>query len=65
MKIRVACIFAAAILPCVGRAEVADSSSGGFTVKIVTQIEATAEVVYRKFVQYVGDWWNPRHSSAV
>jgi len=44
-----------------GRAEVADSSSAGFTVKVVQQIAASPDEVYRKFLR-IGEWWNPEHT---
>ena len=43
------------------RAEVADSSTGGFTVKTTLQIKATPEEVYRRLLR-VGDWWSSSHS---
>lgn len=43
-------------------ADVADSAAGGFTVKIVTQIQASPAEVYNRLVHNVGDWWNSAHS---
>jgi uncharacterized protein YndB with AHSA1/START domain len=55
-------IILAALLPCIAFAEVADSSAGGFTVKIDMNIQAQPEEVFKKFVQNVGDWWNSAHT---
>ena len=57
--------FAAAIvLLCPGWvfAEVADSSTDGFTVKTSITIQASPDEVYRRLVHNVGDWWNPQHT---
>ena len=62
MKFRITCIFAASLLACFSHAEVADSSSSGFTVKITANIQAPPEEVFRKFVHNVGDWWNSNHT---
>jgi uncharacterized protein YndB with AHSA1/START domain len=43
-------------------ADVADSAAGGFTVKIVTQIQASPADVYNCLVHNVGDWWSLAHS---
>ena len=55
---------AALILLCPGwaLAEVADSSTDGFTVKTSVTIQASPEEVYRRLVHNVGDWWNPQHT---
>jgi uncharacterized protein YndB with AHSA1/START domain len=50
-----------ALMPA-ARAEVADSSANGFTVKITQVIQAPPEEVYRRFIRNVGDWWNPEHT---
>ena len=42
-------------------AEVADSSTNGFTVKITTQVQATPENVYSRIIR-VGDWWSSDHT---
>ncbi len=54
----------AAILLCPGWAfaEVADSSTNGFTVKTSVTIQASPEEVYRRLVHNVGDWWSPQHT---
>ncbi len=44
------------------RAEVADSSPAGFTVKVTIHIQASPDDVYRRLVYNVGDWWNPAHT---
>ncbi len=54
--------MAFAFLPGASMAEVADSSAGGFTVKITVQIQAVPDDVYRKLVRNVGDWWNSAHT---
>lgn len=43
-------------------AEVADSSSTGFTVKTSITIQASPAEVYRRLVHNVADWWNPQHT---
>ncbi len=43
-------------------AEVADSASDGFTVKLTMPIKATPDAVYDAFVHKVGNWWNSEHS---
>jgi len=43
-------------------AEVADSSAGGFTVKLTTQIHASPSEVYSRVVHNVGDWWDGVHT---
>jgi hypothetical protein len=42
-------------------AEVADSASSGFTLKITLNVHATPGDVYRHLVN-VGDWWEPTHT---
>jgi len=57
--------FAASIiLLCPGWAfaEVADSSTDGFTVKTTVTIQASPEEVYRRLIHDVGEWWNPQHT---
>lgn len=44
------------------QAEVADSSQGGFTVKISTTIHDGPEDVYNRLVHNVGDWWSSEHT---
>lgn len=43
-------------------AEVADSSPGGFTLKLALAIQASPDVVYRRLIANVGDWWDPAHT---
>lgn len=43
-------------------AEVADSSTDGFTVKTSIIIQASPAEVYRRLVHNVGDWWNSEHT---
>ena len=51
-----------ALAPNWARADVADSSSGGFTVKMTFSMRAAPDEVYRRLVRNVGDWWSPRHT---
>jgi uncharacterized protein YndB with AHSA1/START domain len=44
------------------RAEVRDSSPGGFTVRTTLTIQAAPAVVYERLVRNVGEWWNPAHT---
>ena len=43
-------------------AEVADSSTNGFTVKTSVTIQASQAEVYRRLIHNVGDWWNSQHT---
>jgi uncharacterized protein YndB with AHSA1/START domain len=54
--------FALALFACVSRADVADSSANGFTVKLALNIQAPPQEVYAKLVNNVGDWWNSMHT---
>jgi hypothetical protein len=58
MKYCAAVMFA--LLPCM--ADVADSSSGGFTIKTTLSIEAAPEEVYSRLIRNIGDWWNSEHT---
>jgi len=51
-----------AFAPAWAPAEVIDSASNGFTVKLTVTIQASPEDVYRKLVHNVGDWWNSKHT---
>ncbi|HYL35945.1 MAG TPA: hypothetical protein VEV17_08545 [Bryobacteraceae bacterium] len=51
-----------AFAPAFAAAEVADSSSNGFTTKLTLHIQAAPDEVYRKLIRNVGDWWNSQHS---
>jgi len=44
------------------RAEVADASVNGFTIKATLSIQASPDDVYRRIVRNVGDWWDPSHT---
>jgi len=44
------------------RAEVVDSSSTGFTVKLTFAVQVAPAEVYRKLVRNIGEWWNPEHT---
>ncbi len=43
-------------------AEVADAGPNGFVVKSTWTIKAQPEVVYGRFMNNVGDWWNAAHT---
>ena len=43
------------------RAEVVDSSPGGFTTKAVVAIQASPDAVYRQLI-HIGDWWDSEHT---
>ena len=51
-----------ALAPTWAQAEVADSSSSGFTVKLTVTIRAAPDDVYRRLVRNIADWWNPAHT---
>lgn len=44
------------------RANVADQSANGFTLKLTLNIQAVPDEVYRRIVRNVGDWWSPAHT---
>ena len=50
------------VLSSAARADVVDSSAGGFTVKTVVQISAPAANVYRALVDRVWAWWESSHT---
>jgi len=50
-----------AFTPGVAKADVVDSASNGFTLKITLQIQAEPKDVYRQLIR-VGDWWNSAHT---
>lgn len=62
MRFKLAVVALICGLAQTATAEVADSAASGFTVKIVTQIQASPADVYNRLVHHVGDWWNPAHS---
>jgi uncharacterized protein YndB with AHSA1/START domain len=63
MSRKIAVVVLVCALTSIGtRAEVADSSANGFTIKITTSIHAAPADVYKKLVHNVGDWWNPQHT---
>jgi hypothetical protein len=49
------------LLPAWAVADVADSSAGGFTIKLSVPIHAAPADVYRQLIK-VGDWWNSAHT---
>ena len=53
------CVF---LWSSAARADVLDSSAGGFTIKIVVQVPAPAATVYRAIVDRVGAWWDSNHT---
>jgi len=57
--------FAAVLLlfgPCCAMSAVADSSAGGFTIKLTYTVKATPAAVYDGFVHNIGEWWNAEHT---
>ena len=63
MITRVALASAALLLgPILARAEVADSSAAGFTVKVTMNIQAVPGEVYGRLVRNVGEWWSSAHT---
>ena len=42
-------------------AEIADSSSSGFTFKMTVNIQAPPDAVYKQLIA-IGNWWNPSHT---
>jgi len=52
------CVMAPAMLG----ADVMDSASNGFTIKIATVIHASSADVYNRLVHNVGDWWSSDHT---
>ena len=59
-----ATLAAAVILLTPGwtRAEILNQSANGFTVKVIVNMHAAPDDVYRRVVRNVGDWWNPAHT---
>ena len=45
-----------------GKADIVDSSAGGFTVRTTLNIQAAPEEVYRRLIRNVGEWWDPAHT---
>ena len=57
--------FALPILLCLPFAmhgAVADSSAGGFTLRITLNIQAPPDDVYRRLVHNPGNWWSSAHT---
>jgi len=48
--------------PGASRADVADSSASGFTIKITLYVKAVPADVYNKMIKNVGDWWDSNHT---
>jgi uncharacterized protein YndB with AHSA1/START domain len=55
-----ACLVLA--LTPIGKSDVVDSASNGFTIKITVQIQAPPKDVYRQLIHNVGDWWSADHT---
>jgi hypothetical protein len=51
-----------ALAPGWAAAEVIDSSSNGFTVKLAVTIQAPPADVYQNLIHHVGDWWSSAHT---
>ncbi len=62
MKHMILLSVALCALASVSPAEVVDSGANGFTIKITAAVHASPADVYKKLVNNVGDWWNPRHT---
>jgi hypothetical protein len=66
MMTKRSCIFfnLALIAAFVAQAEakVADSSSGGFTIKHTMEVETAPAGAFRLFVEKIGAWWNSEHT---
>jgi uncharacterized protein YndB with AHSA1/START domain len=62
MRIEIAFAALAVFVPGWAMAEVADSASNGFTVKVALSIQAAPDTVYRALVQNIGDWWDRAHT---
>jgi len=54
-------VFILVLVPNWAKAEVVDSSSGGFTTKTTLSIQASPDTVYRAVI-HVEDWWNSQHT---
>jgi hypothetical protein len=52
------CVLAPATLG----ADVMDSASNGFTVRVATVIHAGPADIYDRLVHHVGDWWSSDHT---
>jgi hypothetical protein len=50
------------LAPSFAAAEVIDSSSNGFTVKVAITIQAPPADVYGRLIHNVGDWWSSGHT---
>ena len=58
-------LSAALVLACLAPsvpAEVMDAAAHGFTVRIMTRIDAERSDVYRAAVEHVGSWWHGDHT---
>jgi len=62
LTLGVAAILVSGVLQVTALADVADSTPGGFTVKITVNINAAPADVYRRLVNNVGDWWDSAHT---
>jgi len=50
------------LIPCCANSAVADSSSGGFTIKLTYLVKAPPAAVYGGFIHNIGEWWNADHT---
>jgi len=51
-----------AALTLVGVGDVLDSAPNGFSIKIGTNIQASASQIYDGLVHHIGDWWSSEHT---
>ncbi len=51
----------ATTMPRWAKADVVDSAANGFTLKLVLNIQAAPDEVYRSLLR-PADWWNPQHT---
>lgn len=50
------------LTPAALQGDVLDSTPNGFSIKIGTNIQASASQVYDGLVHHIGDWWSPEHT---
>jgi len=55
-------LFVCLLTPAMMQGDVADQSSGGFTIKIATLVHAGPNELYDKLVHHIGDWWSSDHT---
>ncbi|MGO9259132.1 MAG: ATPase [Bryobacteraceae bacterium] len=59
---RLLAVAIVALAPPWAAAEVIDSASNGFTVKLGITIQAPPADVYKRLIHNVGDWWSSAHT---